>query len=112
VGYLETAQRKPSLRLLKRMASILELDPRALFILCHPEAEFLREENGEPKRKPEIESDPWRRFLSNRALLKRNKVTATELKLLKQVSLLSDVSHPRDFLFILNTIRQATKPDP
>jgi hypothetical protein len=34
-------------------------------------------------------------------------VTRAELKVLKQVSMLENVSFPRHFLFILNAIRQA-----
>jgi hypothetical protein len=34
-------------------------------------------------------------------------VTPGELKVLKQVSLLEDVSSPKHFIFVLNAIRQA-----
>lgn len=111
VAYIETDQRKPSLLLLKRIAGVLGLDARELFVLCHPEAKYLYEEQGEAKQEAAVEKDPWQQFLANRTLLRRHKVTASELKLLKQVSLLADVSNPRDFLFILHTIRQATERD-
>lgn len=110
VAYLESDQRRPSLRLLKRISCVLELDPRRLFVLCHPEARYLYAED-EAQERAGVAKSVWQQFLSNRTLLKRNRVTASELKLLEQVSLLSDVSNPRDFLFILNTVRQATEPD-
>jgi hypothetical protein len=49
----------------------------------------------------------WQEFTSNRALLRRHGVTRGELKVLKQVSLLEDVSSPKHFIFVLNAIRQA-----
>ena len=44
---------------------------------------------------------------SNQALLRRHNVTPAELKLLKQVNALGPISNPRDFLFVLNSIRMA-----
>jgi hypothetical protein len=49
----------------------------------------------------------WKEFTSNRVLLRRHGVTPGELKVLKQVSLLEDVSSPKHFIFVLNAIRQA-----
>ena len=57
-----------------------------------------------PSRKRE---DTFHQFSSNRAVLRRHNVTRAELKVLKQVSMLENVSFPRHFLFILNAIRQA-----
>lgn len=111
VAYIEGGQRRPSIPLLKRMARVLDIDARRLFILSHPEAKYLFDENGDEKRKRNAQKGPWEAFLSSRALLRRHRVTASELKLLKQVSLLSDVSSARDFLFILNTVRQAADPN-
>lgn len=110
VAYIENNQRRPSLPLVKRIARALGLDPREVFFLSHPEAKSLLGESERPKPAGSRETDPWRQFLSSRALLKQHRVTASELKVLKQVSLLSDVSSPRDFLFILNTLRQAAEP--
>ncbi len=111
VAYIEGDQRRPSLPLLKRMARVLGVDPRQLFFLSHPEAKYLFEEDRQSAGGPRTEKSTWRQFLANRALLKRHRVTPSELKLLEQVNLLADVSSARDFLFILNTIRQAAEPD-
>jgi hypothetical protein len=40
-------------------------------------------------------------------LLKRHSISRAELKVLKQVTLLGNISNPRNFLFILNSIRLA-----
>ncbi len=111
VAYIENNQRRPSLPLVKRIAHVLNLDPREMFFLSHPEAKDLVGEREQTKAQRE-EADPWRQFLANRALLKRHRITGPEIKMLKQVSLLTDVSSPRDFLFILNTLRQAADPEP
>lgn len=110
LSYIENDQRRPSLGLLKRMARALELSPRQLFLLCHPEAREFCAEHGEEKRNSETHTDPWREFFSNRVLLKRYKVTAPELKLLRQISLYSAVSHRRDCLFILSALRAIAEP--
>src|SRR5438105_9735618 len=106
IGYIEHAQRKPSLALLRRLANVLGLETRELFFLCFPEAkQFLGTSES-----PSAKNDAWQRFTSNAALLRRHSVSRAELKLLKQVTLLQHVSHPSHFVFILNSIRQAGVP--
>ena len=105
IAYIENGQRNPSLGLLRRLADTLGLNRRELLFLIHPDAKHLTEGDGErpSTRKP----DGWREFSSNQALLRRHQVTAAELRVLRQVSSLSPVSDPRNFLFILNSIRMA-----
>jgi transcriptional regulator with XRE-family HTH domain len=110
VAYLENGRRRPSLSLLTRLADTLELNKQRLFLLTHPEAEgILGTQRGtsSPKR-PE---NAWRKFAGNRGMLARHKVTAEELKVLQRVSMLGHVSAPNQFLFILNSIRQAVEEE-
>ncbi|HXN85660.1 MAG TPA: helix-turn-helix transcriptional regulator [Candidatus Binataceae bacterium] len=109
IAYIENDQRKPSLGLLKRLAETLGLEPRKMLFLAHPEAKYL---TGDV-RKPSTQSarSSWNRFSSNRILLRRHNVTRTELKVLKQVSLMENVADPRNYLFILNSIRLAGDRD-
>ena len=104
IAYIEGNQRKPSLRLLLRMADALELDRWQLFMLSHPDAADLVHgvQPAKPKR-----GDAWRRFAADRALHRRHKIEPRELKLLRQISMVQDVSCAKHFLFILNSIRQA-----
>jgi len=104
IAYIENGHRNPSLALLRRLADALGLNRRELLFLSHPDAKYLMDEDGGSSRKRE---DAWQQFTSNRAALRRHNVTRAELKVLKQVSLLEHVAHPRHFLFILNSIRQA-----
>jgi transcriptional regulator with XRE-family HTH domain len=108
IAYIEGNQRKPSLALLRKIADVLGLDRRELLFLAHPEARHLvGDSGGHGARRP---TDSWREFSANRALHRRHKITPGELKLLRQVSLLEDVSYPSHFIFILNSIRQAGAP--
>jgi transcriptional regulator with XRE-family HTH domain len=108
IAYIEGNRRKPSLSLLRRIADVLGLDRRELLFLTHPEArQLVGESDGAGSAMP---TDSWRRFAANRALHKRHRITARELKLLKQVSLLQRVNFPGHFIFVLNSIRQAGAP--
>lgn len=104
IAYIENGHRNPSLALLRRLSDALGLNRKELLILSHPDAKYLMDEDAGSSRK---RGDAWQAFASNRAALRRHSVTRAELKVLKQVSLLENVSHPRHFLFILNSIRQA-----
>ncbi len=109
VAYLENGRRRPSLSLLGRLANVLSLEKEPLFLLAHPEARaLLGNRQVAPTSRPD---NAWRRFLGDRALLARYKVTPREVRVLKQVNLLGRVSSPRQFLFILNSIRQAVDDD-
>jgi transcriptional regulator with XRE-family HTH domain len=110
VAYLENGRRRPSLSLLSRIADTLELDKRRLFLLAHPEAQWIvgdRREASPAKRR----EDAWRKFAGDRGTLARHKVTARELKVLKTVNMLGRVSSPGQFVFILNSIRQAVEEE-
>jgi transcriptional regulator with XRE-family HTH domain len=106
VAYIERGLRKPSLSLLRRLADVLGLDGGKLFFLLHPEAKVLLGSCLKSER-PEPLGESWRRFVNNHGLLKRHGITRAELKILKQVSLLRRVSSAGQFLFVLNSIRQA-----
>lgn len=110
VAYLENGRRRPSLSLLARLADTLELDKQRLFLLTHPEAEGILHPRKEPARaqRPDY---AWRKFIANRGILARHKITPQELKVLQKVNMLGRVSAPSQFLFILNSIRQAVEQE-
>ncbi len=110
VAYLENGRRRPSLSLLARLADTLDLDKQRLFLLTHPEAEDLVGARREPSssKRPE---NAWRKFVTNRGILARHKVTDRELKVLQKVNMLGRVTAPNQFLFILNSIRQAVEEE-
>jgi transcriptional regulator with XRE-family HTH domain len=104
IAYIEAGERRPSLRLLSGIADVLGLEKSKLFLLLHPEAqEFVRSSRPAAPRPNEA----WNQFLLNRGLLRKNKVTPAELRLLKQMNMLGVVISPRMFMFVLNSIRQS-----
>lgn len=111
VAYLENGRRRPSLSLLSRIAETLELDKQRLFLLAHPEAHWLISGKGREAAPSKRREDSWRQFAGDRGTLARHKVTAQELKVLQKVNLLGRVSAPNQFLFILNSIRQAVEEE-
>jgi len=109
VAYLELNRRRPSLSLLARIANVLCLESRSLLILAHPEAGLLLATPKKPARSRN--GDVWRRFMADKALLAQHRIEPRELKVLSQVNLLGKVAVPRQFLFILNSIRQAIEDE-
>jgi transcriptional regulator with XRE-family HTH domain len=105
IAYIENGLRRPSLLLLQRIADTLGLDRRTLLYLAHPEARVLVGPLGD--KRDARRRDAWRKFVSNRTVIKRYKITRRELRFLKQVGLLQRVSCPSHFLFVLSAIRQA-----
>jgi transcriptional regulator with XRE-family HTH domain len=105
IAYIESGQRNPSLALLRRLADTLGLNRRELLFLIHPDAKELTDERSHQNGKGK--ANGWRQFSSNQALLRRHNVTPAELRVLRQISSLGAVSNPRNFLFILNSIRMA-----
>jgi transcriptional regulator with XRE-family HTH domain len=108
IGYLEQGRRRPSLTLLNALAETLGVDKERLFLLSHPEAKGLIKDSAVKLENPK-QSDAWKELLADKATLIRNNVTAKELKVLSHIALLGSVLKPRDYLFILNSIRQAVK---
>jgi transcriptional regulator with XRE-family HTH domain len=103
VAFLESDRRRPSLGLLSRLAEVLGLEKDKLFLLAHPEASSLLE----VRRRVAPPGRAWGEFVNDKALLARHNVRPAELEVLFQTNLLGRIIAPRDFLFILNSIRQA-----
>jgi transcriptional regulator with XRE-family HTH domain len=103
IAYIEHGRRKPSLKLVGRLADALGLDRQTLLILAHPEAkELIAEAKPQKERKT---SRSWQRFIENRELLSRYNVTDRELRTLQHLSFLGTVVSAKEFLAILTLIR-------
>jgi transcriptional regulator with XRE-family HTH domain len=110
VAYIEGGRRKPSLSLLSRIADVLGLQFRDLFLLSHPEAKNLVGDSlAAEKNAPEGPKQSWQKFTRNRALLARYHVTPRELRALKGLSLLGYVLTPREFVAILALVRSTSE---
>ncbi len=54
-AFIESGPRKPSLRLVARIAATLGLDPQELLVLAHPEARvLLSRAESEPRKRPPL----------------------------------------------------------
>jgi transcriptional regulator with XRE-family HTH domain len=103
IAFIESGRRKPSLKLVARIADTLGVDRQELLVLAHPEAKaLLAEPQFKASRKP---APSWQRFIKDHALLARYHVTKRELQALEELSLLGAVLSAKEFLAILTLIR-------
>jgi transcriptional regulator with XRE-family HTH domain len=101
VGHLESGKRSPSAKIVARLAQVLGLDGRELFLLANPRTRELL--GSEPTRT----SSAWDNFRHNRQLQGVHNIRDTEMEMLSRVALIGEVRSDRDFIFILNTVRHA-----
>jgi DNA-binding XRE family transcriptional regulator len=86
VAFIENGRRRPSLKLVGRIADTLGFDRLQILILAHPETrEFLTMRNSESGSRKM--SPCWKRFMKARKLLVRYHVTDSELRVLERLSL-------------------------
>lgn len=102
IGHLETGKRHPSEKMVTRLAEVLGLDARELFFLANPTTKRLISRHQESNS-----ASVWESFCNDESLRKVHNISEQEMQALSGVSRLGEVRDPRDFLFILNTIRQA-----
>jgi transcriptional regulator with XRE-family HTH domain len=103
VAFMESGRRKPSLKLVARIADTLGLDRQEVLVLAHPEAKgLLTPANLEPPRKA---TPSWQQFVKDSSLLARYHVTKRELQALEQLSSLGTELSTKEFLAILTLIR-------
>ena len=102
IALLETGARHPSDKVVRKLAEALALDPRELFFLANPETKALISQEQKTTG-----TSAWDGFAKDESLRKLHDITDQEMQTLSQVALMGEVRSSRDFLFILNTIRQA-----
>ena len=99
---MEHDQARPSLALLNRIVEVLGLPGEQALALAYPEAKPILKSHHENQK-----CSVWRKFTAAKGLLARYEIKPRELQVLANIQLLGEVTAPRDFLFILNSIRQA-----
>jgi hypothetical protein len=80
----------------------LGFDRRELFFLANPDAKELF---NPPEQS--AASSAWDEFREDSGLIGSYGVTEKEMHMLSQVALMGQVRSSRDFIYILNTVRQA-----
>src|SRR5277367_794410 len=102
IGHIESGKRHPSDEVLSRLADVLGFDRRELFFLANPNARALL--NPKSREQP---VSAWDEFRRDERLHRLHQITKREMYTLSQVALMGDVRSSRDFIYILNTIRQS-----
>ena len=102
IGHLEAAKRHPSEKVVAKIANVLGLDLRELFFLANPRTRALISEQPMSS-----EVSVWDAFVRDKRLRRIHNITDQEMAALEKVAMLGDVRSPRDFVFILYSMRQA-----
>jgi transcriptional regulator with XRE-family HTH domain len=102
VGHLEAGKRHPSDKVIGRLAEVLGLERRELFFLANPAAlELVRVESDQQRL------SPWEEFKRDDRTRRLHNILSDEMEVLARIAQLGEVSAPRDFVYILNTVRHA-----
>lgn len=102
VGHLESGKRHPSDRVVTKLADVLGLDRREMFFLANPGARaLLHPERGAGP------SSAWEEFRKDERFKRVHNIQPQEMEMLSRVALMGEVRSSRDFVYILNSIRQA-----
>ncbi|MBI4515457.1 MAG: helix-turn-helix domain-containing protein [Deltaproteobacteria bacterium] len=100
IGYLEVGARHPSPKVVTKLAKALDLDEQEMFLLANPGLRSMVAPQSAP------EGSAWERFKANKRMHTRHGITRAELSVLEAVSKIGPMCEQRDFLFILQAIRQ------
>jgi transcriptional regulator with XRE-family HTH domain len=98
IALLENGRRRPSLRLIGRLASELCVEGRGLLELAYPEIKSLLSPIPKPRARP---NSSWERLFKDRSLLARYRVTRQELEVLERLSSLGGKVTAKRLLAIL-----------
>jgi len=102
VGHLESGKRHPSDEIVTRLADALGFDRRELYFLANPKARELLH-----PQEPVKASSAWDEFRRDEKMRRILNITPKEMNMLSQVALMGQVRSSRDFIYILNTVRQS-----
>jgi DNA-binding XRE family transcriptional regulator len=102
IGHLEGKKRHPSAKVVIKLARVLGFEPRELFLLANPQTErLISQQTGSAG------SNAWDVFSRDENLRKAHNITDREMEALSRVAFMGEVRSQSDFIFILNSIRQA-----
>lgn len=102
IGHLEAGKRHPSRQIVVKLSKALGFDARDLFLLANPQVGVLISE-----RQKSNGTSAWNAFAKDVTFQKIHNITDQEMETLSRVAKMGEVREPRDFIFILSTIRQA-----
>jgi len=87
-----------------RLAEVLALDRRELFFLANPgTVELLKTRDGSGKR------SAWDEFRKDDRLRRNLGITTDEMDLLSRVASMGEIPTPREFVYVLTTVRHVLR---
>lgn len=105
VSYIELGTRHPPATIIARLAHVLGLNGRELFLLARPRAHaMLTSASGVPLR------SAWEQFKKDDRLRRLHDISNREMRTLSRVASLGEVHSAREFIYILNALRVAINP--
>lgn len=102
IGHIESGKRHPSDEILTRIADVLGFDRRELFFVANPTTRAMLTPKPEPS-----DTSAWEEFRRDQRVHQLHQINSRELDMLSQVAMMGEVRSSRDFIYILNTIRQS-----
>lgn len=102
IGHLESGKRHPSERVIARLSEVLGLESRELFFLANPRARDLLSSGNSGRQR-----SAWDEFRRDERLRRAHNISPDEMELLGRVAAMGEARAPRDFIYILNAVRQA-----
>lgn len=102
VGHLESGKRHPSEKVIARLSEVLGLERRELFFLANPGTHELLDDPRANRRR-----SAWEEFRRDERMRRAHRIGADEMELLERVAAMGEARAPRDFIYILNAVRQA-----
>lgn len=102
IGHLESGKRHPSERVIARLSEVLGLQSRELYFLANPHARDLLSTANSGGR-----HSTWEEFHRDERTRRAHNISAEEMEVLGRIAALGEARSPRDFIYILNAIRQA-----
>jgi transcriptional regulator with XRE-family HTH domain len=103
IAHLEAGRRHPSDEVVRRLAEVLRLDPRDIYLLANPVLTAAILEPGETASR----QSAWEQFRQDKPLQRLHNVTADEMEMLASVARMGEAKSPRAFIYILNAVRHA-----
>jgi len=101
IGFLESGKRRPSDRVISKLAEVLGLDGAELILLAKPQLRTLISSSQESK------ASAWEELCSDGRLHEVHKISDQEMGLLSRVAGMGDVRSVLDFIHVLTVIRHA-----
>jgi transcriptional regulator with XRE-family HTH domain len=104
LGQIERGERHPSNKLVARLVKVLGFEGNLLFLLANPQARELLSDAAGAKA---VQSSSWDLFRKNEPLKRLHRLTSVEMSILSDIASMGEVRSERDFICIINAIRQA-----